>query len=621
MSNSYSFKKITTVPAYETFVDTVLSKTQKKTPTVIRKRDDLQKIRDFYIRKVRFIQEMFDERFNTILTEFPRLDDIHPFYADLLNVLYDRDHYKVALAKISTARRLISGISNEYSRLIKYGDSLFRCKRLKVSAFGRMVKILKKQSEALSYLENVRQHLSRLPVIDPSTRTLVLCGYPNVGKSSFMNKVTRAHVDVQPYPFTTKSLYVGHTEYNYLRWQVIDTPGILDRPLEERNTIEMQAVTALAHLKSCILYFIDLSESCGYTVKQQVLLFESLTPLFSNKKIIIVFSKSDLQGLDTLKEEERIEITPLLNSDYEAVQISSHADDGVFIARNKACDMLLADRVQKKKELTESVLNRLHVSKPLYKKGPGRDTCIPETVLAGLESMETDEIDEMGIPISRLADLKANYLVPENQKYDIIPEIYNGKNIFDYVDPEIDTRLEELGLEEDYLVRTDAYNIEKISDEKRSIRELDDLVDRRKGAFVEASRLEKRTTGQSMKKKIEIEKLKAEKNRMGDDDDEITESRNRLLARAQRLGGDEKKDKAMSILGSGPISFDGNVKDRRLQGIGGERDIIKINRILKLVDRKHKYSGRMGAGDREIITKKPKYLYSGKMSNGNKRGR
>lgn len=34
----------------------------------------------------------------------------------------------------------------------------------------------------------VRQHMSRLPSIDPNTRTLLVCGYPNVGKSSFMNR-------------------------------------------------------------------------------------------------------------------------------------------------------------------------------------------------------------------------------------------------------------------------------------------------------------------------------------------------------------------------------------------------------------------------------------------------
>jgi len=49
---------------------------------------------------------------------------------------------------------------------------------------------------------------------------------------------------VQPYAFTTKSLFVGHMDHKYLRWQVIDTPGLLDRPLEERNTIEMQARAA-----------------------------------------------------------------------------------------------------------------------------------------------------------------------------------------------------------------------------------------------------------------------------------------------------------------------------------------------------------------------------------------
>ena len=66
--------------------------------------------------------------------------------------------------------------------------------------------------------------------------------------SSFINKITIADVDVQPYAFTTKSLFVGHCDYKYLRWHVIDTPGILDHELESRNTIEMQSITALSHL-------------------------------------------------------------------------------------------------------------------------------------------------------------------------------------------------------------------------------------------------------------------------------------------------------------------------------------------------------------------------------------
>lgn len=137
---------------------------------------------------------------------------------------------------------------------------------------------MRRQKDPLAYLEQVRQHISRLPNIDPTARTLLICGYPNVGKSSFINKVTRADVDVQPYAFTTKSLFVGHLDYRYMRWQVIDTPGILDHPLEEMNTIEMQSITALAHLKSCVLYFMDLSERCGYTVEAQVrpCLFEHL---------------------------------------------------------------------------------------------------------------------------------------------------------------------------------------------------------------------------------------------------------------------------------------------------------------------------------------------------------
>jgi nucleolar GTP-binding protein len=48
---------------------------------------------------------------------------------------------------------------------------------------------MKRQSQNLQYLEEVRQHLARLPSIDPYTRTIIICGFPNVGKSSFINKV------------------------------------------------------------------------------------------------------------------------------------------------------------------------------------------------------------------------------------------------------------------------------------------------------------------------------------------------------------------------------------------------------------------------------------------------
>ena len=36
-------------------------------------------------------------------------------------------------------------------------------------------------------------------------------------------QVTRANVEVQPYAFTTKSLYVGHMDYRYLRYTYLPT--------------------------------------------------------------------------------------------------------------------------------------------------------------------------------------------------------------------------------------------------------------------------------------------------------------------------------------------------------------------------------------------------------------
>jgi len=130
------------------------------------------------MRKVKFTASNWHDRLTLILEDFPKVDDVHPFYSDLMNVLYDKDHYKLALGQLHTARGLIDTVSQDYVRLLKYGDSLYRCKSLKRAALGRMCTLMKRQAPSLAYLEQVRQHLSRLPSIDPNTRSAGVAAGP-----------------------------------------------------------------------------------------------------------------------------------------------------------------------------------------------------------------------------------------------------------------------------------------------------------------------------------------------------------------------------------------------------------------------------------------------------------
>ncbi|CAL8090280.1 unnamed protein product [Calicophoron daubneyi] len=415
----YNFKGITVVPTSKDFIDIVLSKTQRKTPTVIHKQYAIGRIRHFYMRKVKTCQQFFHDKLQAIVSEFPNVETIHPFYADLINVLYSKDHYKLALGQLNTAKNIIDGIARDQIKILKYGESLYQCKTLKRTALGRMCTVIKRQGDTLKYLEGTRQHMSRLPTIDPDTRTLILCGFPNVGKSSFINKITRADVDVQPFPFTTKSLFVGHTDYKNLRWQVIDTPGLLDRPLDQHNTIEMQSITALAHLQASVIYIMDLSEQCGYTIEQQLTLFKNLRPLFRNKPIVIAANKCDIRSYADLSDADKSliqsaarfpsfpdesETVSVMEVDSEAyrplfIEMSAVNETGVINVRASACDELLALRVQAKLRAASAahaetgvdgdVASRLYVAKPKVKENeedtggrkPFRPPIIPTSVI------------------------------------------------------------------------------------------------------------------------------------------------------------------------------------------------------------------------------------------------
>ncbi|RQM28477.1 hypothetical protein B5M09_008471 [Aphanomyces astaci] len=669
----YNFKKIQTVPPANNFVDIILTRTQRKTPTVIHPTYAISRIRAFYMRKVKFTQQTCQEKLSQIIDDFPRLDDIHPFYADLINILYDKDHYKLALGQINTARALVDNIAKDYVRMIKYGDTLYRCKQLKRAALGRICTLLKKNKSSLDYLEEVRKHLSRLPSIDPNTRTLLVTGFPNVGKSSFMNKVTRADVDVQPYAFTTKALYVGHMDYKYLRWQVIDTPGILDHPLEQRNTIEMQAVTALAHLQASVLFFLDISEQCGFTIEQQLSLFANIRPLFANKPLLLVCNKIDQMPYELLPAHHKEAIEEAATTASAKIfTMSNHSEENVSTVKNYACDELLSHRVSTKVKGKKvgDVLNRLTVAMPVARDEIVRDISIPDSVLqarddpssvaASRKTQKQKMVENGGAGVYAM-DYTEHYegmLKNKEWRHDVMPEIWNGKNLADFVDPDILARLDELEREEEALDAAaadqdmedddivsdldeeDKVTLRAIRDKKhvmiaehrqaknknRSVlprkhmrRTLDGFKDSLDSLGVDSSKLG-HATAKAKKSEVDDEQRGRKRTRdevedvdmEGGDDDDDSANKGGARLRSTSVARRSKSKSGRSLSRVAPRDESG-FRDEAMQA--------KSKNIALKQQRKMNKMAKIGEADRHQLPKLAKWQNSGKRGNGNTNSR
>lgn len=633
-----SWKDIPTVPTANDMLDIVLNRTQRKTPTVIRPGFKITRIRAFYMRKVRFTADGFAEKFTDLISGFPNINDVHPFHRDLMDTLYEKNHYKVSLAAVSRAKTLIEQVSRDYVRLLKFGQSLYQCKQLKRAALGRMATIVKKLKDPFVYLEQVRQHLGRLPSIDPNTRTLLICGYPNVGKSSFLKCITKADVEVQPYAFTTKSLYVGHFDYKYLRFQAIDTPGILDRPTEDMNNIEMQSIYAIAHLRSCVLYFMDLSEQCGFSIEAQVKLFHSIKPLFANKSVMVVMNKTDIIRVEDLEEEQQELLKSLTTvPGVEVMHASCHEEDNVMQVRNQACEKLLTARIEQKLKGTarvNNVLNKIHVARPQARDDLDRSAHIPDAVKE-LKKYDAEdpsrrklardiEAENGGAGVFNI-NLKDKYLLEDEEwKNDVMPEVLDGKNVYDFLDPDIAAKLQALEDEEEKLEAEGFYDSDSdVEDvEVDEIKEKADWIRDKQKKMIRDARNRKALKNHAIMPRDQVKKSFGEmEEHMYSIGHDTTALRNRLGKPAD----DRKNVSGVDILKRNQGISDAKIhkkkapvkqSDRLNDGLNDGALRSQAERLAKVQRRERNRMARQGEGDRHSTAMLPKHLFSGKRGIG-----
>jgi nucleolar GTP-binding protein len=237
---------------------------------------------------IRAVGASLHDRLVRIISSFPEFDALPPFYRNLADALCGIEKIRMSLGALGWAAKQSRRLGSQLGREARAsGDSPAIRKR----AVARLSSVVHQVDGDLRFLNTVRNQLRELPELSQEF-TVVVAGYPNVGKSSFIRLVSTAEPEVASYPFTTQGVIVGHRVIGRERVQFVDTPGLLDRDPGERNPIERQALSALMHAAQVVLFILDASEECGYPLESQRRLLSAVQGMVE-VPVVPVVNKAD----------------------------------------------------------------------------------------------------------------------------------------------------------------------------------------------------------------------------------------------------------------------------------------------------------------------------------------
>lgn len=284
------FQSIPKVEKYAFYLDLAFRKARikasEKRSTL--KIEFIKKLHVIEIEKINVISGTLKRRLSDITSSFPDFDNLTEFYQELVKAFIDFKTLKKSLGAMNWARKKVEEFANLYRPKIRRARDKEAVNKISKEYYGRISSFLKQVSKEMAFLEEVRVILKGFPSIKDGLFTVAITGFPNVGKTTLLSKITGSKPDIQPYAFTTKNLNTGYIEHNHKKIQFIDTPGSLNR-LNKMNNIEKTAYLSIKYCSHIMIFVFDITEP--YPLSEQEELFEKLKDF--DKDTFVYLSKTD----------------------------------------------------------------------------------------------------------------------------------------------------------------------------------------------------------------------------------------------------------------------------------------------------------------------------------------
>ena len=334
---SIEWRKIPTVLKTDEILDKAFRKASKQSDTV-EDPDKYHRVRKQMNKMVQSAASVIDTTLIAYVERWPSLNALSEFDQALVDAAVGNDNYRKSLGAIQWGAERVRSIAADTQRKILRLRDIDGFHQARRSAYGRFSSIMEQISPEIEWLGEARDILRKLPSIDPNEPCIVVAGSPNVGKSALITSLSSGEPEVAAYPFTTKQLHLGHFMHRRRKYQMVDTPGLLDRPMVERNNIEMQAIAALENVGDVLLFLIDPTSEATTSMEEQMNLLEEVSGLMSEREILVVHSKSDLHISTEIEDK---------------IAISSITGEGMEHLRERLVEMIAADQISDPLNLPE----------------------------------------------------------------------------------------------------------------------------------------------------------------------------------------------------------------------------------------------------------------------------